>query len=316
MREQLRIRMRPLVVILALVLSVGRAQPAAAVVDPLADVAVSAYAVPGGYGVSQDVAPGETLTITITVSNRGPSDASGVVLRDQIPANTTFVSWQNVSYSREDVPVITPPVGGTGVVIAVIGTLAYPPYPSLGAHLRKMFVLTVRVDPGAPVRSTIANTATVTSAVDPEPGNNSATTTTRVSGPADVTISVPGSPDQVTAGSDLTYVIELTNAGPLDAESVTLEQYLDPFTTFVSFSQESGPLFTLTPPDGTTYQPVTAGIATFAPGAIARFTVVVNVKANAAGASMISNAVVRLVTGDPDPTNNFVTIRTGVVSSP
>ncbi|HVD51578.1 MAG TPA: hypothetical protein VNB51_06025, partial [Candidatus Udaeobacter sp.] len=70
MREQLRIRMRPLVVILALVLSVGRAQPAAAVVDPLADVAVSAYAVPGGYGVSQDVAPGETLTITITVSNR------------------------------------------------------------------------------------------------------------------------------------------------------------------------------------------------------------------------------------------------------
>jgi len=313
----LRVRMRPLLVafVLAFSVSVGQAQPAAAV-GPLADVAVSADAWPGNYPVPQDVAPGATLTINITVSNRGPFDAAGVVVHDKIPANTTFVSWRNVSYSHEDVRAITPPVGGTGVVNAVIGTLAHPTNPSQGAHLRRMFVLTLRVDSDAPVRSTIANTVTVTSGVDPEPGNNSATTTTRVSGPADVTISAPGSPDQVTAGSDLTYVIELTNAGPLDAESVTLTDYLDPFMTFVSFSQESGPLFTVTPPDGSSYQPVTANVATFAAGAIARFTVVVNVKANAAGASMISNADVRPVTGDPDPTNNFVTIRTGVVSSP
>ncbi|HTD63127.1 MAG TPA: DUF11 domain-containing protein [Verrucomicrobiae bacterium] len=304
--------MRWLLVTLVLALGVGQGHPAAGVVGPFADLAVSALALPGSYPVSVDVAPGETLTFDITVSNRGPSDAAGVVLRDEIPANTTFVSWRNVSYSQEDVPVITPAVGGTGVIVAVIGTLAYPTNPSQGSHLRKMFVLTVRVDPDTTVGSTIANTATVTSAsIDPETGNNAATTTTRVSGPADLTLSVSNSPDPITAGSDLTYVIELTNAGPMDAESVTLTDYFDPYTTFVSFSQESGPLFTMTVPDGSSYQPATASIDALAAGAIARFNLVVNVNAPT-GAVLISNATITLVTGDPDPTNNSVNIRSAV----
>ncbi len=306
-------RMRALLVAFVLVFSVGQARPAAALVGLIADVAVSAYALPRGYFVSDDVAPGSTLTFTITVSNRGPSDAAGVVLRDEIPTNTTFVSWLNISANPEDVPVITPAVGGTGTVIAFIETLKYPPNPVEAAHLNKIFVLTVRVDPDTPVGSTIANTATANSAtVDPELGNNAATTRTRVSGPADVTISASRSPDRVTAGSDLTFVIEVMNAGPLDAEGVTLYDYPGPDTTFVCFSQDSGPLFTMTPPNGDV---VTASIATLAAGAMARFTLVVNVNANTpSGTLLISGTTSRLITGDPDPTNNGVSIDTPVGS--
>src|SRR5262245_30663326 len=54
---------------------------------------------------------GGNLTYTLTVSNAGPSDAQNVILSDDVPANTTFVSaMQN---SGPAFTLITPPAGGT-----------------------------------------------------------------------------------------------------------------------------------------------------------------------------------------------------------
>ena len=39
-----------------------------------------------------NVAPGDTLTYTITITNDGNSTAPNVLLTDTIPANTTFQS--------------------------------------------------------------------------------------------------------------------------------------------------------------------------------------------------------------------------------
>src|SRR5206468_2898842 len=36
--------------------------------------------------------PGDTLTYTLTISNAGAQNASGVTATDTLPANTTFVS--------------------------------------------------------------------------------------------------------------------------------------------------------------------------------------------------------------------------------
>ena len=55
-------------------------------VDPLVDLAISKVV---GSPVA---AEGDTVTFTITVTNNGPSQATGVTITDQIPAGLTYLS--------------------------------------------------------------------------------------------------------------------------------------------------------------------------------------------------------------------------------
>src|SRR5262249_48589635 len=111
---------------------------------------------------------GSPLTYTITVTNNGPSTATGVRLTDALPAATTFVS-------------ATPTLGsctGTSTVSCNIGTLAN------GASA----TVTIVVIPT--IAGSISNTATVTSGTtDNTTSNNSATATTRVNAFQRITIS-------------------------------------------------------------------------------------------------------------------------------
>ena len=295
----------------------GRGQPAVAVPGPLADVSVIASAGP------QAVPPGGTFDLTMTLDNAGPFDATNVLLRVGVPAHTTFVSWYNASRSHDEVPVMTPPPGGTGTVSACIGTLGKPASP--GDYRTLIFVLTVRVDAETPQGEMITGTATVSgvqtagalwcpaTTYDPNPDNNTATATTTVSGPADVTVSASGSPDPVTAGTNLTYALEVTNTGSLDAQQLTLTSLFSP-STRVSFVQESGPAFTLDTGDP---RKVTASIASLPAGESGRFTLVVNVPATTLNGSVLDNSVwASSATGDPDWSNNRTTVRTQVIAGP
>ncbi|MFL5329767.1 MAG: beta strand repeat-containing protein [Gemmataceae bacterium] len=107
---------------------------------------------------------GGNITYTITVSMAGPSDAQTLVLNDNIPANTTFVSFS----APAGWVTTTPAVGGTGAVQATRSTFA-------AGSGNQVFTLVVRVNTNTPNSTSINNTVTIGSATtDPTPGNNSA----------------------------------------------------------------------------------------------------------------------------------------------
>jgi len=114
---------------------------------------------------------GTNLTYTLTVTNNGPNEATGVTLTDTLPTGVTFVS-------------ATPSQGtcsqAGGTVTCNLGTLAN------GAST----TATVVVSPTA--TGTLTNTATVAGdKSDPDNTNDTARATTIVPAPPDVTVTAP-----------------------------------------------------------------------------------------------------------------------------
>ena len=247
------------------------------------------------------------LTYQIAVNNAGPDAAAGVSLADMIPSGTTFVS-----FSKTSGPAFTltlPNVGGTGLVAATAATVP------VGSATFRLIVHVTAKD-GA----TVTNTATVTSATaDPNPNNNSATATNKVNkvqAAADLSITKCDAPDPVVPGENITYTIGAANAGPSEARNVTITDAIPANTTFASFTQDSGPAFTVTTPAAGETGTVTANADTFASGASATFTLVVNVNAGTPDGTVISNTVtISSDTCDKNPDNDSATATTKVEAS-
>jgi uncharacterized repeat protein (TIGR01451 family) len=286
--------MRAPVVIAFLLLSVtvGPAQPARAEIPP--SPCPACIDVVLDMSDSPDPVPaGSELTYSINLWNTGPGIAFGVTLRDEIPANTTFVSFEDRSRSPGNVLVTTPPPGGRGGVTATIPTFR----PSYQGDIR-LFVLTVKVAADAADGSTITNTATATAAGDPTPQNNTATTTTVVERPT-LSLSIADGPDPVYAGQSgasrgggLTYSITVTNeSASSDAHDVTISDVVPANTTFGGWIQESGPAFALTAPPNKSAGAVTATIGSLAPGTSAAFRLLVDVDCGARDGTAIINTV-------------------------
>ena len=134
------------------------------------------------------VVAGSSITYTLTVTNNGPSPATGVMVRDPLPGSVTLVS-------------ATPSQGtcsGTTTVTCSLGSLAY---------LASATVTLVVQPAGA---GTINNTASVSSnAGDPAPTDNSATATTVI---PDFTLSVTPSSQTVAVGGAAGYTVTITGS--------------------------------------------------------------------------------------------------------
>jgi uncharacterized repeat protein (TIGR01451 family) len=254
------------------------------------------------------VTAGTNLTYTITLTNKGPSDAQGVSLTDAVPSGTTFISAAPVagqnpdafSYVQSGGTVTGTPAGG--VVVA--------------GH-RDEFTLVVHAQSSDANGSTITNTANVsTTTTDDNDAINDETATFKsiVATSADLSVTKTG-PTSVILGNNLTYTITLTNKGPSDAQAVSLTDAVPAGATFVSFKPAAGFTRTDTTPVGGTGT-IKAADPILAAGASATFIVVVKSNPHDAIGSTIANtATVSSTTSDPVATNNHSTADTLVQSN-
>ena len=156
---------------------------------------------------------GAALAYTVTVTNNGPSDASDVVVTDTLPAGVTFVSTSGCAEDPGGVPTCT------------LGTVS-PGSPA-------MYTVNVTVDNST--NGTITNNASVT-ASSPliNTGDDSTSEDTEVNGEAALTLSKTDAPDPVFAGDQITYSLQVDNAGPGNAVDTTIFDLLPSGTSFSS----------------------------------------------------------------------------------
>lgn len=246
------------------------------------------------------VTAGNNLTYTITVTNLSANAAATVAMTDNTPAGTTFVS---VTTPAGWSCATQPAPGGTGPVTCTIASLA-------GAG-SAVFTMVVNVPAATASGATISNTATVsTTTTDSDPANNTDTEDTAVQTAADLSLTITDSPDPVTAGTNITYVATVTNAGPSDAQAVIVSIPFPNNTTFVSGTVAGGGTCTTGANISCTFTgPVV-------PGAPRAATITVAVAGNTpAGTVVTANPTVASTTTDPTPGNNSASTTTTVSSS-
>jgi uncharacterized repeat protein (TIGR01451 family) len=131
---------------------------------------------------------------------------------------------------------------------------------------------------------------------------------------ADLAVS-NSSPASVTAGTNATYTVTLTNNGPAAAQNVVLTDTLPTGSTFVSMTQTAGPdAFTLNQSGGSATATASASIAS---GNSDTLSVVVFAPTSLApGATFSDTASVTSSTSDPNTANNSATVNGTIVGPP
>ncbi|HWI22285.1 MAG TPA: isopeptide-forming domain-containing fimbrial protein [Baekduia sp.] len=193
------------------------------------------------------VEAGEEMDFTMTVTNHGPSDATGVTVEDVLPANLTFVSAD------------TGCANASGTVTCAIGAL------SAGQSVN--LTLRVRVDANETV--SVSNTATVDSTTpDSDSTNNTSTATKPVGVEANVAVEKTAPTSPILQGTTFDYTIQVSNTGVSAATAVTLSDPLPAGVTYDSVVTDTG---TCQHTAGT----INCALGTLAPGQSVEITVTV-----------------------------------------
>ncbi len=257
---------------------------------PTADLTLtkseSADPVTAGSGASN-------LTYTVTVTNGGPSPATGLTLSEALtlPSGVSIVS-------------ITPSGGSVSTYLPAndpngtweIGDLA------VSASATLTVVLTVGPS-AAPGTDVVSDTVTVTVLNEANNGDTSVTEATSVTAEADLSITKTDSPDPVSALETLTYTITVSNAaGPSDATGVVVTDTLpagvsSPVTTGCAEDPNGVPACTL---------------GTIAAGGMDSYTIDVTVDVSAPG-SLTNTATVSSDVTDPASGNDTAMATTTVL---
>ena len=246
---------------------------------PTADLAI------GVVGTPNPVLVGGTVTYTISVTNNGPSTATGLTISNALSA-TLAVTSANPQGSATI-------LGNT--VIFNLGSL------SPGA----VTTATITAIPSALGQAVMTSTVRANQ-VDSISGNNTATAIISVSPSADLAVGFQSVPGSIVLGNVLNYTVSATNLGPSIATGVFISQTL-PANAVVN-SSSSSPGTTLSQAGSL----ITCNVGTLGVGGIVTINVQVAIATNeiATSTATISGAV-----ADANLANNSATVNT-VVAPP
>ena len=165
---------------------------------------------------------GDTITFTITVSNKGPDTGTNVVVNDRLPTGLTFVSASATQGSY---------IAGTGVW--TVGTVTTSDFPILT-------ILATVNRPASGIPPAVTNTATVSGTeYDPDTTNNT-DSVTETPQYADLAVDKVVSDARPNVGDTITYTVRLSNKGKDTAAGVTILDQLPTGLQFVSATPSQG----------------------------------------------------------------------------
>lgn len=219
-----------------------------------------------------EVFAGDEVVYTLSVSNAGPADATGVTLEDTLPAGVTFVAAPGCTEAG-------------GVVTCDVGDLA------VGATAEFAITVTAPMVPGLFTNSVVA----AANETDLNLDDNTASADVTVLPQADLAIEKTASADPVEPGGELVFTLVVTNNGPDDATGVVVEDTLPAGVTFVGAPgcTEVGGV-------------VTCDVGDLASGASVSFDITVTVPAEAG--EITNTAIVSGNEADPMMENNTASV--------
>lgn len=228
---------------------------ASVTVAPAADLAITKTG-------DATVAAGGQASYSLTVTNNGPSDATGVRAVDTLPSGTSFVSSSPAGACSAAGDIVTCDIDG------------------LADGASETVDLVVDV-PFALGDQTLTNTAVVTGdQADTNSSNDSDSANTSVGPSAD--LSLVKSVGAATAGGTVTWTLVVSNRGPSAATGVSLDDSLPPGVSFQSATPSQG---SCSQAGGT----VGCTLGTIAPGASGQVTIVAGVPADLPVGTPVSN---------------------------
>jgi uncharacterized repeat protein (TIGR01451 family) len=240
-----------------------------------------------------NVDPGDVLQYTITVTNSGATPATGVLLTDAVPANTTYVAN---SVMMNGAPVAQPDGGVSPLVngIGVVSSGLTPPLPpssagTLAAGGTGIVTFKVQVNAGVPSGTIISNQGSVATAQlpalptdsDGNPTNGYQPTVVSVGNAQQLSITksvVVMGGGAALPGSVLEYTIQATNIGTVPATSVVIADDLTTLLAQAAYVANSATMNGSTNGMSLTSPVLTATYGTLAPGSsvVVRFDVKLN----------------------------------------
>jgi len=252
-------------------------------VKGVADLALTKTAPPS-------VIAGNTITWNLSVTNNGPSTATNVVVRDDVPAG-----------------VVVQTITGTGATCSS-GQPGNPALPatcsfgSLASGASRTMTIVAKVNSGT--TGSLENDARVTSdTLDANNANDLATTLTTVNTSADLALSFAADTTTTKPSSTIHYKVTVDNNGPSDAAGVVVTVNLPPLKSGYYVKDDGGcTLSNIT---------LTCPIGTFVAGAPTR-TIFIDWFVQGGGKfPIVATATVAAQTADPNAANNSETSSVG-----
>jgi uncharacterized repeat protein (TIGR01451 family) len=228
------------------------------------------------------VIAGQTLTWRTTVSNNGPSTATGVSVAITLPGGVSFTK-ATVTGSTGTCGLLTPTSVGCALGTMVSGSSADVYVDAL-------------VAPSVPAGTVLTATSVVSStSPDPVAGNNTASDSSTVATRADLKVVLTSDADVYKPSTVIHYTITVTNNGPSDAVNVVASQVLPPSKSGFYVSNDAG----CPAPSGQTF---TCSLGTLAAGGTR--TIQVNFMIRGNKGTITSTASVTSGTPDPNTADN------------